>query len=271
MKAGEADGVLTNAGYVRLSGATRSNVVVTLASDDLTELLVPATVTIPAGDSVARFNLTLVDDPTVDGTQMVHVSATASGFLPGTGTIRVLDDESPPEPLNPAPAHLVVNVSADADLSWSSGQSGPGTAISNDVYFGTTPTPGPGQFLGRTTNTAWTLPRLAPLTTYYWQVVARRLGQTPSPVWQFTTRGVDHFDWNPIASPQAVGVPFPVTIRARDEFGSTVSNFTGTVALRGASVGSQQSDSNLVIETGSSIALSVRRDRKSTRLNSSHQ
>ena len=43
-----------------------------------------------------------------------------------------------------------------------------------DVYFGTNPTPGAPQLLGSTTNTYWALPQLAPFTTYYWQIVARR-------------------------------------------------------------------------------------------------
>src|SRR6185369_14312623 len=71
-----------------------------------------------------------------------------------------------------------------------------------DVYFGTNPTPGPSELRGSTSNTFWNLPLLAPQTTYYWQIVSRRVGTTAGPVWRFTTRGVDHFDWSPISSPQ---------------------------------------------------------------------
>src|SRR5262249_42715763 len=45
---------------------------------------------------------------------------------------------------------------------------------------------------------------------------------------------VDHFPWNPIASPRAVGLPFGVTITARDAFETLVSNFVGTVSLNAA-------------------------------------
>src|SRR5205814_7465237 len=62
-----------------------------------------------------------------------------------------------------------------------------------DVYFGTNPNPGPAELWGSTTNTSWSLPVLAPLTTYYWKIVSRKLGTTPGPAWSFTTRGVDHF------------------------------------------------------------------------------
>ena len=47
---------------------------------------------------------------------------------------------------------------------------------------------------------------------------------------------VDHFTWSPVASPQGVKVPFPVTLEAQDSVGRAVSNFAGTVTL-GAAVG----------------------------------
>ena len=396
----ESAGVLTNAGRVSLAGTLATNLIVTLTSSDLTELTVPASVTIPAGQFSAAFNLTLVDDPLVDGAQNVIVTAAATGFTNGAASISVLDDETPPEPSQPSPPHLATNVSAQVNLAWQTGaetelvvnggfeshdftgwvrlpsafgnfeindgvmdwsspdaplppyegsfsalatQTGggvhslyqdvkipvgatgvmlrwahrvrnfstdfstnqqfrveirnpsnvllavpfttnPGDAllgdwvnrsfdltpfagqtirltfavtpndyyldvhvdsvsirspnqglpITNDVYFGTSPTPGPAQLLGSTTNATWDLPQLAPLTTYYWQVVAHRIGTTPGPVWQFSTKGVDHFDWSTIPSPRLVGKPFAATITARDEFGSAVSNFTGTVRISGS-------------------------------------
>jgi hypothetical protein len=58
---------------------------------------------------------------------------------------------------------------------------------SYDVYFGTNSTLGLTNRLGNTTNTSWDLPALSPFTTYYWQVVAKRSGETAGPLWQFTT------------------------------------------------------------------------------------
>ena len=72
---------------------------------------------------------------------------------------------------------------------------------------------------------------------------------------------IDHVGWSPISSPQSNGVPFATTLTAQDFWNSTVSNFNGTVALSGASSGNQPSisgGSTLVIQTGSSIANSVR-------------
>jgi uncharacterized repeat protein (TIGR01451 family) len=105
--------------------------------------------------------------------------------------------------------------------------------VTNDVYFGTDPAPGPANFQGSTTNNSWTLPLLAPQTTYYWQIVSHKGGVAAGPIWRFTTKGADHFAWDPVFSPQVVNQPFAVTVSARDSFNRTVTNFTGSVALRG--------------------------------------
>ncbi len=45
--------------------------------------------------------------------------------------------------------------------------------------------------------------------------------------------GLDHFSWEPIASPQMVETPFPVRIQARDPGGHLIPDFNGTVNLSG--------------------------------------
>jgi uncharacterized repeat protein (TIGR01451 family) len=227
----ENRGTLTNAGTVQLLGALPTNLLVSLQVSDPTIATVPATVTIVAGQIGAAFSITLVDDFVIDGSQTNTVTASAAGFVNGSATMIVLDNESPPLPANPAPANLAVNVSANADLAWSSGAVG----ITNDVYFGTNAAPGAAEFLGSTIGTNWSLPILAPNTTYYWQIVARNIGITAGPVWRFTTRGVDHIQFDPVPSPQVVNQPFPVTLTARDEFERRVTNFTGAVSLAGFS------------------------------------
>lgn len=254
----EGDGTLPNAGTVRIFGTLTTNLTVSLLSSDTTELTVPPTMTILAGQISGTFSPTVIDDPDVDGPQTVTVTASAFGFGDGATNMIVNDNESPPIPFNPSPAHLATNVIQTTGLAWTSGAV-PGEIITNDVYFGTTPTPGPAQLQGTTLGTAWTLPNLLPLTTYYWQIVARKTGVVPGPVWQFTTRGPDHFVWNPIASPKFVSQPFVTTIAAKDIFETIVSNFTGQVALSG-SAGSTGTGTGpiLVVQTGSSINGSVR-------------
>jgi uncharacterized repeat protein (TIGR01451 family) len=225
----ENSGTLANGGSVAISGVLPTNLTVFLTSSVPARLSVPTSVTIPSGQVSNTFSLSPVDNAIADGNQAVTIGANALGFSNGTAVITVLDDETPSVPSNPSPANLASNVVQTAGLSWQQALP-PGETITNDVYFGTVPTPGPAQLVGSTTNQAWTLPVLVPQTIYYWQIVARRVGVTPGPVWQFTTRGVDHFSWNTIPA-QYVNQPFPVGVTALDAFGSVVSNFTGSVSL----------------------------------------
>jgi hypothetical protein len=108
----------------------------------------------------------------------------------------------------------------------------PAGTITNDVYFGTSPTPGASQYQGSTTNSSWTLPLLSPLTTYYWQIVSHNGTTTAGPVWQFTTAGLDHFGLGAVSSPQVVNRPFNLTITAQDKFNNTITSFVGLVTLQ---------------------------------------
>ena len=73
---------------------TEGNLVVSLASDDLTETNVPSTVTIADGQSSATFDIAAVDDNSADGTQAVTIAATAVGYTGGSDTFVVTDDEA---------------------------------------------------------------------------------------------------------------------------------------------------------------------------------
>jgi uncharacterized repeat protein (TIGR01451 family) len=233
--ANEAAGILIGAGTVTLSGTLDTNLVITLASSNTATLLVPETVMIPAGQTNQAFDLTLINNEISDGNRSVLLVAAAEGWTNGMATVQVYDDETPPPPAQPTPPDLASNVAASTDLFWTIEEpgGGPPSATSFEVYLGTNPSLGVEQLLGVTTNKAWDLPQLAPFTTYYWQIVARRIGATPGPVWQFTTKGIDRFVWSPIPSHLRAGTPFPVTLTALDESGTIVSNFHGDVALTG--------------------------------------
>lgn len=94
---------LENAGARAATGTVRRSntenlgqaLVVALASNDLTELTVPATVTIPAGQATATFLINAVNDPDLDGTQHVIITATSLGYVNGTVGVAVLDHEPP--------------------------------------------------------------------------------------------------------------------------------------------------------------------------------
>ena len=70
---------------------------------DTTEATVPATVTIPANQASATFNIDAVDDDLLDGTQPVTVSGTATGYESGADTVDVTDHET-----------LVIVIAADS-------------------------------------------------------------------------------------------------------------------------------------------------------------
>ena len=98
-----------------------TNVVVSLSSSAPADLIVPATVTIPAGQFSASFDLTVVDDSELEGTQSVAVNASASGFAPASGTMVIIDDETPLTPYDPSPPDRSSNNPVEVDLSWRGG------------------------------------------------------------------------------------------------------------------------------------------------------
>jgi len=89
----EGDGVQVNAGNILLqSDPLQSQTVVFLNSNDESEVLVPKTVTIPAGGNSASFDINVVDDNTIDGTQTITISATANGYMT-TSSIKIGDND----------------------------------------------------------------------------------------------------------------------------------------------------------------------------------
>jgi len=93
LTATEGDGILENEGTVTISDTLDSALVVSLVCSDTSEVTVPATVTVPAGHTEASFDLTIVDDSEIDGTQTVTVTGSAAGWASGSSTIEVEDDE----------------------------------------------------------------------------------------------------------------------------------------------------------------------------------
>ena len=89
----EGDGTLSSEGEVAISRNCREDLVIALASDDETELTVPATVTIPAGETSATFDPTVENDVDVDDTQTATVTASAVGWTSGSDSIDILDND----------------------------------------------------------------------------------------------------------------------------------------------------------------------------------
>ena len=82
-------------GTVRRNTPAEGDLVVTLSSNDTTELTTPATVTIRHGQTEARFEVRPVADGVIDGTQSATVRASASGFNAGAASLNVTEGDLP--------------------------------------------------------------------------------------------------------------------------------------------------------------------------------
>ena len=80
---------------VRRNTPATNAVVVTLASSDLTEATVPASVTLSNGLTSATFPVASGADGATDGSQPVTISASASGFATGSAVLTVTDRDLP--------------------------------------------------------------------------------------------------------------------------------------------------------------------------------
>jgi len=93
------------------------------------------------------------------------------------------------EATNPDPADGAKAVALDVALSWTPG----GTAVSHDVYFGTSDSP---ELVGNQVETSYDPNGLEPGTTYYWRVDAIEADGTThiGEVWSFTTITLTAYD-----------------------------------------------------------------------------
>lgn len=97
----ETDGTVTLT--VARSGDTTSAVTVNLASNDLSELTVPASVVIPAGSASATVSATILNDNLLDGDQAVVVTVSEAIHTSGTVNLTVVDVPPPTMTLAVAP------------------------------------------------------------------------------------------------------------------------------------------------------------------------
>jgi hypothetical protein len=122
-----------NGGLVTLPFAMPTNLTVTLQSGAPGELTVPPGVVISAGQTNGYFDLTVINDPGLDGSQSVLIEASAPGFTTAATVVTVHDNETAtlsilaPSPLGEGagvvPATLLVSapVSTNVAVCLSSG------------------------------------------------------------------------------------------------------------------------------------------------------
>ena len=232
--AGELDGVLFDAGFVMISGTLPAALTVSLASDDFTELIVPATVVIPAGATWAMFNLIVLDDDDYDGIQSVTVTAAATGFNGDDCSIQIADSEVD---------HLVISAVASPQIAAvpfavavgacdingaNSSYTGTVTISANGdsgalaIYPATSRSFVNGQWTGYlAVNALDTNVRLTADDAVGHTVTGGVFDVVPGPL--------HHFEWATLPEQQVAGEPFDVQISARDAAGYLVTGFAGTV------------------------------------------
>lgn len=81
--------------HVTRSGNYTQALTVGLSPSLSGQVTLPSTVTIPERNSTALFNITLVDNTLLDGPRQIAIEASASGYLPVSQVLNILDDEEP--------------------------------------------------------------------------------------------------------------------------------------------------------------------------------
>ena len=104
-------GATAATGSVSIPSILGAPLTVSLASSDTSEVTVPASVTIPAGQtSSPTFAITAVDDLDSDGPQQAVITASAGSYVNGTIVLTVTDNEPTVEGVTPAAGNNVANI-----------------------------------------------------------------------------------------------------------------------------------------------------------------
>jgi len=221
-------------GTVTVSAAPATDLVVSLSSSDLTAITVPATVTIPAGQTSATFQLTPVDDSVVDGTQVATITAHLSNWTDATTTINVIDNETLSLALF-LPGSVTEGSTATATVSTS------GTVPSNltvSLVSNTTSrltVPATVTIPSGSSSVTFTVTAVDNALTdgsATVNIAASAAGYTGTNA-NITVQDNDfhHFTIGTIAASQTKGLPFNVSITANEIGGSVVTSYNGTPGL----------------------------------------
>lgn len=89
----ETAGANASVGTITLPTAAAANVTFTLVSSETDTVTVPATVTVLAGQTSATFPIAAIDDSISDGTQLVTVETSATGYQTANLALTINDDE----------------------------------------------------------------------------------------------------------------------------------------------------------------------------------
>ena len=232
------EGDTGKSGTARISGTLATDLQVYLASNDLSELTVPDTVTIPAGHTSVPIPLTIINDSATDGTQPVMMLADANGFPHTTANGSVADNDVHHFDISSIANTVLRNSPVTVQVT---ARDVNGLLITNyaevviftakdDSEAAVPLTPGAsGAFVNGVLSAQITFTGYAAGVLFSATNTTGHLGTSNS--FDVVCGPLDHFAWSHIASPQHVDAPFPASLRALDTVGNTVTEFTGQAAL----------------------------------------
>ena len=160
-------------GTVSRNSGIASALTVNLASSDTSEITVPASVVIPAGQVSAQFDLSSVQDNTTDGSQSATITASASGFTSGTAQLTVSDADLPDLRVVTINGPTTGEAESQFTMNYRVANQGRVAAASNlltKVYLRSDP-----QAFGGTLLTSYTLSGALPAGQFFEQSLSGRL------------------------------------------------------------------------------------------------
>lgn len=105
----ENAGTNASTGTVTIPAVVATNVPVTLSSGNTNAATVPASVTVNAGSTNATFSIAAVDNLVSDGSKLVTISASASGYTAGQVEVTVTDNEVSLDGVTPGTGNTTAN------------------------------------------------------------------------------------------------------------------------------------------------------------------
>jgi hypothetical protein len=239
----EGDGTLVGQGNLTVSPSPTNDLIVNLTSSKTSKVTVPATVTIPAGQSNTVFNLTIIDNSLLDGDLVAIITASAPQYTNAQASIIVHDNDTATLSVT-----LPASASESAGMLTNAGLVSIGTTVAANFTV-----------LLSSSDTSKLI--VAPTTilangqtsaVFNLTMVDRHITDGPQTVsvtahvtnWTDGSASItildddqpDHFAWGAVPSPQLIGEPFPVTITAKDATNNTM-DYRLPVSLSALSAG----------------------------------
>jgi uncharacterized repeat protein (TIGR03803 family) len=239
-----SEGAGTATGTLSVSALPASAIAVTMTSSDTSALTVPATVTIPAGQTSVNFTMTVINDTKINGTHPATITAHVANWTDGAATVNILDNEN-------------TNLAITLPASVTEGGTGTGTvSISGTLTSALAVSLSSNNTSRLTVPATVTIPAGSTSVTFTLTAPDNALTDGSATVnvaasaTGFTgiagnvtvlDNDVHHFNVSTVASPQTRGVAFSVTLTAKDVNGVTIASYTGTPSLSAAGTGGADS------------------------------